>query len=270
MGPTMTNPWRTAWITGASSGIGRALCVALARRGVRVAASARSADALADLAAVHPQITPFVLDVTDRSAVAATVAAIQARLGPIDLAVLNAGVGHMMPAARFDAGKAAEVMAVNYFGVTHGIEALVPGMVARRAGQIAIVASVAGYRGLPRAGAYNASKAAAIALAESLKPELEQAGVTVCLVNPGFVDTAMTAGNRFPMPFMIAADDAAARIVRGLERARFEIAFPWPMVRFMKLLRAVPYPVFFWLSRGLSRASRDATKDPNPPADRQS
>lgn len=265
----MTTPWRTAWITGASSGIGRALCVALASHGVRVAASARSGDALANLAATHPGITPFVLDVTDRAAVNATVDRIERELAPIDLAILNAGVGHMMSATRFDAGKAANVMAVNYLGVANGIEAVVRHMAPRSTGHIAVVSSVAGYRGLPRAGAYNASKAAAIALAESLKPDLDRAGITISLVNPGFVDTAMTAKNRFPMPFMIGADDAARRIIAGLSRRRFEIVFPWQMLIAMKLLRALPYPVFFWLSRSLSGAASTSDKEPNPPVDRQ-
>lgn len=264
----MTLPWRVAWITGASSGIGRALCIALAREGVRVAASARSTEALSALAAAHPGITPFALDVTDREGTTATVDAIEHQLGPIDLTVLNAGIGHIMSAARFDAGKAAEVMATNYFGVANGVEAVVRHMVPRTAGHIAIVASVAGYRGLPRAGAYNASKAAAIALAEALQPDLARYGVAVSLVNPGFVDTAMTAKNNFPMPFMIAADDAAARIVRGLARKKFEIVFPWPMLLTMKLLRALPYPLFLLLTRQIA-AARPSEKHPNPPVDRQ-
>lgn len=264
----VTTPWRTAWITGASSGIGRALCIALAREGVRVAASARSTAALAQLAADHPGITPYPLDVTDRAAVNDTVDIIERDLGPIDLAILNAGIGYMMSAARFDAGKAADVMAVNYLGVASGVEAAVRHMVPRARGHIAIVASVAGYRGLPRAGAYNASKAAAIALAEALQPDLARHGVAVSLINPGFVETAMTARNNFPMPFMIGADDAARRIIRGLERRKFEIVFPWQMMLAMKLMRLLPYPLFFMITRQIA-AARPSEKQPNPPVDRQ-
>jgi short-subunit dehydrogenase len=236
-------------VTGASSGIGRALCLALARRGVRVAASARSVEALQGLAKEQPLITPFVLDVTDRAAVATVVDAIEQSLGPIDLAVLNAGIGHLMSAARFDAGKAAEVMSVNYGGVANGVEALVRHMVPRKAGHIAIVASLAGYRGVPRAGAYNASKAAAIALSESLKPDLDRSGITMSVINPGFVATPMTAKNSFPMPFMLGADEAAETIVRGLLRRRFEIAFPWQVAALTKLARVLPHPAYFWLMR---------------------
>lgn len=262
----MTRPWRTAWITGASSGIGRALSIALAREGVLVAASARSAEALARLAEEHRGIKPYPLDVTDRSAVNAVVDAIERDMGPIELAILNAGVGYMMPAARFDAGKAADVMAVNYHGVASGIEATLRHMVPRANGHIAVVASVAGYRGLPRAGAYNASKAAVIALAEALQPDLARHGVAVSLVNPGFVATAMTARNNFPMPFMIGADDAARRIIRGLERRKFEIVFPWRMMLAMKLMRILPYPVFFMITRRIA-AARPSEKQPNPPVD---
>lgn len=262
----MAGAWKTAWITGASSGIGRALAVALAQRGVRVAASARSSEALLQLAAEVPGIWPVMLDVVDRAAVSAAVAQIEADLGPIDLAVLNAGIGHMMPAARFDAGKAAEVMTVNYLGLANGVEALAPRMIGRGAGHIAFVASVAGYRAMPRAGVYNASKAAAIALAESLRPDLAQSGVTVSVINPGFVATAMTARNTFPMPFMIGAEDAARRIISGLERRRFEIAFPWQMVAILKIARVLPYPVFFALLDALGVTRMAAAKRDEPGA----
>ena len=131
-------------------------------------------------------------------------------------------------------------MEVNYFGIVNALEPLIPAMIATARGHIALVASVAGYRGLPKAAAYAPSKAAVINLAEVLRLELSRHGIVVSLVNPGFVETPMTAVNDFPMPYMIKADDAAERILRGLEQGRFEIAFPWQLVAMLKLLRLLP------------------------------
>ena len=246
----MAERWHTAWITGASSGIGRALALELARRGVKVAASARSGDKLAELAREHAAITPFPLDVSDAAATAQAVRAIQASLGPIDLAVLNAGVWEAMSSRNFSAAKAAHSMAVNYMGIANGVEALLPSMLERGQGHLALVASVAGYRGMSAlAAGYGASKAAVINLAESLRHDLPARGIAVSLINPGYVATPMTTVNRFPMPFMIGAEDAARRIVRGLEKGRFEIAFPWQLVALMKLGRLLPYSLFFWYAR---------------------
>jgi short-subunit dehydrogenase len=246
----MAARWRTAWITGASTGIGRALAVALAERGVKVAASARSADNLAELARAHPGIAPLPLDVLDGAAMAEAARSISSTLGPIDLAVLNAGVWQAMSARNFSAAKAARSMAVNYQGIVNGIEALLPSMLERRAGHIALMASVAGYRGLsPLTAAYAPSKAAAINLAECLRNDLRAHGVTVSVINPGYVATPMTSTNKFPMPYLVSAEDAARRIVRSLEKGKFEIAFPWQLVAMMKLGRLLPNRAFFWYAR---------------------
>lgn len=245
----MAAPWRTAWITGASTGIGRELAIALARRGVKVAASARSADKLAELARLYPNIASLPLDVSDPAATQEAARTIAATLGPIDLAVFNAGTWEPMTARNFSAAKAARSMAVNYQGVVNGIEAVLPAMLERGAGHIALVASVAGYRGMPLAGAYGPTKAALINLAETLQGELSQRGVAVSLINPGYVATPMTSINKFPMPFLVEAENAAQRIVRGLEKRKFEIAFPWQLVTLMKLGRILPYRLYFWYSR---------------------
>lgn len=247
--------WKVVWITGASSGIGRELARQLAGSGAKVAVSARSADKLSELAASQPGISAFPLDVTDGAATEATVAAIEATLGPIDLAVLNAGVWDPMGARDFTAARAIASMAVNYGGLTHGVEAVVKRFVGRRAGHLALVSSVAGYRGLPRAAAYGPSKAAVISLAEVLRADLAREGVTVSVVNPGFVETPMTAVNKFPMPFIVPVEDAARRIVTGLRRGKFEVAFPWSLVALMKLLRALPYALFFPVAKAMA-ASR--------------
>ena len=241
----MNRHWKTAWITGASTGIGRALALQLAKQGVRVAASARDAVKLDALVSEQAGITAFPLDVTDHDAVATTYAAIARDFGAIDLAVLNAGVWDPMSADDFDARRVAATMAVNHTGIANALEPLLKDMIARRAGQIALVASVAGYRGLPKAVAYAPSKAAVISLAEVLRLDLARHDVMVNLINPGFVETPMTSVNRFPMPFMVTADDAAVRIIAGLRKGKFEIAFPWQLVALMKALRLAPYPAYY-------------------------
>ncbi len=236
----MPAKWSTAWVTGASTGIGRELSLRLSRQGVRVAASARSGDKLAELVAADAGIRAFPLDVTDHAEVAAVHRCIVEAMGPVELAVLNAGVWHPMQASAYDAGQAIHSMQVNYFGIVNALESLIPAMIANGKGQIALVASVAGYRGLPMSAAYAPSKAAVINLAEVLRLELSRQGIVVSLVNPGFVETPMTAVNDFPMPYILKADDAADRILRGLEKGRFEIAFPWQLVGMLKLLRLLP------------------------------
>ena len=172
-------------------------------------------------------------------------------LGPLDLVVLNAGVWEPMSARNFSAAKAARSMAVNYLGVANGIEAVLPAMLERGQGHIAMVASVAGYRGLGPTAAYGPTKAAVINLAETLRNDLAARGIKVSVINPGYVATPMTSVNKFPMPYMISAEDAARRIIRGLEKGKFEIAFPWQLVGLMKLGRLMPNRLFFWYARTL-------------------
>ena len=249
--------WNTVWITGASTGIGRALALELARGGARVAASARNADALAALSRENPRIAAYPVDVTDRAAMLAAADKIRSDMGPIDLAVLNAGVWQPMGASQFSSEAAAKSMAVNHGGICNGLEAILPAMIARRGGHVALVASVAGYCGLPKAAAYGPTKAAVINLAESLYSDLEMKGIRLQVINPGFVDTPMTEVNTFPMPFLIPVDQAVGHIVRGLNSKKFEIVFPWQMAVMMKLAKRASYPLFFWIARNfLSPASK--------------
>lgn len=247
----MTWPWKTAWITGASTGIGRELAVKLARDGVRVAASARSVDRLNELSRLQQGIVPVPVDVTDRAAVSAAHRHVMETIGPVDLVVLNAGVWHPMAASAYDAQRAAQSMNVNYLGIANALEPLIPNMIANGKGHLALVASVAGYRGLPKAAAYAPTKAAVISLAEVLRLELSQHGIKVSLINPGFVETPMTAVNEFPMPYIIKAEDAASRILNGLARGKFEIAFPWQLVTTLKLLRLMPNSLYLRLAARL-------------------
>lgn len=241
--------WKSVWITGGSSGIGREFAIRLARRGVRVAVSARSSDDLEALAAAHPGITAYPLDVTDRQAVHDTAARIAAAQGPIDLAVLSAGIFQAMSARKFSAETTAKVMGINYGGICNALEALIPPMVERGDGQIALLSSVAGLAGLPKLSPYCASKAAINALAESLYTELTPKGVALSLVAPGYIETPMTQDNKMPMPFLIPLDRAVDRLEAGLVRRRFEITFPWNIAVLLKLYRRAPYPLFFWIAR---------------------
>ena len=250
----MTVP-RSAWITGASQGIGRALALELAGRGSRVAISARGAEALDDLARHHSGLHPEPLDVTDAQAVATAVAHIEQTQGPLDLAVLNAGIYQPLPGGLADPRVFAEHMAVNYQGVVNGLCAVLPGMRERGHGQVVVVASVAGYRGLPQAAAYGPTKAALINLAETLRLELRGTGVDLRLANPGFVATRLTAKNSFAMPAILTPEDAARRILTGLARSGFEIAFPRAFVTWMKLLRLLPYRLYFPLVARMTQPS---------------
>ena len=239
---TQAMPWKVAWITGASTGIGREMALQLAARGVVVAASARSNDKLASLG---PNIRSYPLDVTDRAAVLATIISIERDLGPIDLAVFAAGTYTPVNVESLDPAIFETAMATNYLGVVNALAGLLPKMITRRGGHVAWIASVAGYVGLPKAAAYGPSKAALINLAESLKLELDMRGVTLSIINPGFVETPLTAQNDFYMPFLMKAPEAAKLSIDGLARRRFEIAYPLRFVMIMKLARLLPYALFF-------------------------
>ena len=238
-----------AWITGASSGIGRAVALAHARRGWTIAATARREDQLTSLAheagAVGGRLVAHAGDVTDTAKMIEIAAAIETAHGPIARVVLNAGAYLPVRAATFSVEAYRKSFDLNVMGVVNGLAAVLPAMTARKAGQIALTASVAGYGGLPSASAYGATKAALINLAAGLKFDLDNAGVLIQVVCPGFVKTAATDGNAFPMPFLMDAGDAADRFVAGLETTRFEIAFPRRFALILKLLNMMPYGLYF-------------------------
>jgi NAD(P)-dependent dehydrogenase (short-subunit alcohol dehydrogenase family) len=243
-----------AWVTGASSGIGRGVALELARRGYVVAASARRAEQLATLAGeaagLAGRIEPAPVDVTDREATAKVVAEIEAR-GPIALAFLNAGGSFDDAPGDFGGVGFRRTFELNVFGVVNGLNPLMNAMKRRGRGQIAINGSIAGYSGLPGSGAYGPSKAAIINLAAGAKFSADRAGVTIQIVNPGFVRTPLTAANTYSMPGIVDCDDASRRICDGFERAGFEIAFPRRLAWFLKAMNCLPYSLYFALmSRG--------------------
>lgn len=244
-----------AWITGASSGIGRALARRMAGAGWTVVAVARTLSQLERLAAEDPgragRIVPFALDVTDAAAVSSMVDRIEREVGPIALAVLNAGSHRPIVAVSPKLEDFRELVELNLMGTVHSLIAVQRHMLKRGKGHIAIVSSLAGYRGLPTAAAYGMTKAGLINMAESLQPELAVAGIKLQIVNPGFVRTPLTNRNRFAMPFLISADEAAEAILRGFAGNRFEIAFPRRFAYLMKIYRLLPYRVAFSIARRL-------------------
>jgi short-subunit dehydrogenase len=185
--------------------------------------------------------------------------AVESEVGPIDLAVLNAGTWEQMDVARWDSTPIREHIATNLLGMVNGLDAVLPAMIARRSGGIVGVASVAGYRGYTRAEAYGTTKAAAINLLESLRVDLDRLGVNVQVVNPGFVRTELTERNDFPMPFMIEADDAARRIADAIEKEKAEAVFPLPYRIGMKLVRFAPVRPYTAVSRWFARRSEAGT-----------
>jgi len=246
---------KVAWVTGAGKGIGRAVARRLALEGWVVAVSARPTADLASLAAECRAggIHPYPLDVTDKAATGEALALIEKELGELDLVILNAGTHSPMPAEDFSVETFRLLTETNLMGPVNGLACIIPRFIERKRGHIAVVASLAGYRGLPTAAAYGATKAATINMCEALKPELEAHGVRISLINPGFVETPLTDRNDFPMPFLISAEAAAERILRGLRRGQFEIAFPWRFAMLMKLLRLLPNGLFFALTRRMVR-----------------
>jgi NAD(P)-dependent dehydrogenase (short-subunit alcohol dehydrogenase family) len=242
---------KVAWVVGGSSGIGAAVARELVSRGATVAVSARRKDQLQAVAGRDMLVLPA--DVTDAASVAAAAAQVRQELGPIDLAVLSAGYWKQMDPSHWDTDLFDKHMHVNLTGMSNAIAAVLPGMLQQRSGTIAGIASVAGYRGLAGAEAYGASKAAQINLLESLRIHLVRTGVQVTTVCPGFVRTDLTAGNHFPMPFIIEADQAARSICDGLERDRTEIIFPARMALLVKAARMVPVRAWtaLWKSTSL-------------------
>lgn len=261
-----------AWITGASSGIGRSVALELARRGWTVAATARRLSELealaADAAGLKGRIVAHPGDVTDREGMASLADTIETMHGPLALAFFNAGVAPYVRAGALDVDAFRQAMEINFMGAVNGLAPAIERMAARGQGQVAVNASVAGYGGLPRAAAYGASKAAAIHMCEALKFDCDNLGITLQVVNPGFIDTPLTRKNDFPMPFLMTMDEAGRRAVDGFERGGFEINFPRRLAWILKAINLLPYPLYFGLiawGTGWSKQGRPDAKETAPP-----
>ena len=236
------------WLVGASTGIGCAAASALHARRARVIVSARQASALHDFVAQHPGAQALPLDSTDRAAVAVAAQGLLAD-GPLDMVVYCAGVYQPMRATDFQLDVMLQHDQVNYVGALYVLDALLPAMLARQQGHISLISSVAGFRGLPRSLAYGPTKAALTHLAETLYLDVHELGMGVSAIHPGFVQTPLTAQNQFHMPALMTPEEAAEAMIRGWERGRFEILFPRRFTTWLKLLRLLPYRLYFPLVR---------------------
>lgn len=239
---------RWVWVIGASSGIGRATASALHRLGARVIVSARQADALSAFVHIHQGSLSLPLDVTQHEQLRRAAQSVQ-RYAQGAPALVMYCAGHYKPqqATAFDRWEMEKHLAINYRGALNMLDVVLPMLTTARSGHISLVGSVAGYRGLPKSLAYGPTKAALHNLAENLYLDLHPLGLGVSIVNPGFVETPLTAHNDFPMPALMTADDAAKALVDGLERGQFHIHFPRRFTNTLRLARLLPYRAYFWL-----------------------
>ncbi|TXH48735.1 MAG: SDR family NAD(P)-dependent oxidoreductase [Cellvibrionales bacterium] len=251
LNPPITD-WRgqRVWLVGASSGIGRALAALLHARGAQVCVSARQQALLDDFVRQYPGSRALALDVTDAAAVAHAAQQVLAT-GPLDLVCYCAGYYRPMSATALDLAELLQHQNVNVTGALHLLQATVPALLqaadAGRRAHLSLVASVAGWRGLPQSLAYGPTKAALINLAENLFLDLRPRGIGVSLINPGFVDTPLTAQNDFAMPALLTPEQAAQAIVKGWERGQFELHFPKRFTAILKWMRCLPYRWYFSL-----------------------
>jgi NADP-dependent 3-hydroxy acid dehydrogenase YdfG len=237
---------KRCWIVGASTGIGAALADELLAKGARVAVSARRReplDAIAGKFGANVAVLP--LDINDSAELERATNAIVARWGGLDVVVLMAGDYKPMRAWELDLEVARRMIQTNIQGYLNVLAPVIPLMMKQGSGTMCLVSSVAGFRGLPKSLIYGPTKAAIINLAETMYMDLTDKGLGVCVVNPGFVRTPLTSGNEFKMPALIEPEEAATEIVRGLERGEFEIHFPKRFTRMMKLMRHLPYTLYF-------------------------
>ncbi len=239
---------RVTLITGASSGLGAALAPLMATDGDTLVLAARRVEKVEAVAerirAAGGAAHVLPLDVADHAAVTDAVALIERDIGPLHTLLLNAGVGDNTPADGFDADTFEWIVRVNLLGVAYCLEAALPHLIARRAGHVVGMGSMAGYRGLPGSAGYTASKAGLRSMLESMRIELRAYGIPVTLLVPGFVKTELTARNDFEMPFLMELDEAARRMHRAIRREATEYMMPAPMAALVRLSKLVPNAVY--------------------------
>ena len=246
---------KVIWITGASSGIGKAVAIKFAENGWTVAASARRENLLNELKQINKNIHSFPLDVTDIDKCKIVATNIINKFKNIDICLFGTGMHDPKSEKKFNLDKIRQIMEVNYFGTINSINSIYEYFSEKKNGQISIISSVAGYRGLPAAGAYCASKAALTSFAESLNFDMQMKNVRVSLVSPGFIKTPMTDQNDFPMPMIKSPEFAANEIFKGLTAKKgFEIHFPKTFTYFLKFLQILPSSLYFKLvSTGMKK-----------------
>ena len=246
---------KVIWITGASSGIGKALAIKFANEGWKVAISARRENLLNEIAKTYNDIFPYPLDVTDSKKCELVFNSIKERFKNVDISVFSTGIHDPKSEKSLDLNKVRQIMEVNFFGTINSVNAVYKYYKERKSGQISIVSSVAGYRGLPAGGAYCASKSALTSFTESLNFDMKRKNVRVSLISPGFIKTPMTDQNDFPMPMIKTPEFAAEEIYNGLvKKNAFEIHFPKSFTFIMKILQILPNWAYFKLvEKGMKR-----------------
>ncbi|MDG1709172.1 MAG: SDR family NAD(P)-dependent oxidoreductase [Emcibacteraceae bacterium] len=250
----MNKLWKSAWVIGGSTGLGAELVRELTAAGINTYVSARNEERLNELCDKFTAAKPYPLDITNEAACVRAVADINKLKNSLpDLIILNAAVYSPMDVESFDAAEIANMIDVNYMGVVNMLAALLPFRKFGKRVTIAAVTSPSGWRGLPGAIGYGPSKAAVINMMESMKPELDGHGFDLRVANPGFIKTRLTDKNSFEMPQLMSANDAATRTLKGLSTKKFDISFPNPFLSYLKLLRILPYGLFFRIMKRINQ-----------------
>ena len=239
---------RSVWLIGASSGIGLATAKALHAAGAKVVVSARKADLLQQFVDAHAGAQAVVLDVSDAVAITQAAKYVQAQQG-LDVVMYCAGYYVPVRASDYSLSEMLRHLDINYTGALRVLDAVLPELLPQQRGHISFISSVAGFRGLPQSLAYGPTKAALINLAEALYYDVSPHGIGVSVINPGFVETPLVAGNDFPMPALISSTKAAQEILKGWRKGEFQIHFPKRFTRMLLLLRMLPYRWYFALVR---------------------
>lgn len=235
-------------LTGASSGIGRALAVELGRRGARIGLTARRADELLkteeEVVRAGGQALALAADVRNPEDMSRVAERVREKWGRVDILIANAGMSTTTAGTHLKASEASDVISINVLGVVNCVAAVLPGMLAQKSGHLVAISSLAAYRGLPKSGAYSASKAAVSTLFESLRVDLRKSSIDVTVIHPGFIRTPMTANKKKKLPFLLEVDDAACRIIRAIERRARTYAFPWQLAGLVRLLKHFPNAIY--------------------------
>lgn len=236
---------KVIFLTGASSGIGEALALAMASRGATIGLVARRRELLEDLALkchqIGGQARVFTADVTDANEISRAAEALRGEFGKIDILIANAGIGGNNPETRnLNADAVAKVININLIGAVNAVAAVLPAMLEKKSGQLVAIASLAGIRGLPKSAAYSASKAGMIAFFESVRLDVQHNGVDVTIIQPGFIKTPLTSGRASKMPFLMELEDSIPHFLNAIENRKKFAAFPWQLATFVKLARFFP------------------------------
>lgn len=240
---------KIVFLTGASSGIGEALALEMAKRGATIGLLARRAELLSAIAGKIEQnggiARTFAVDVSDAGAVATAAQSLRGEFGAIDILIANAGIGGNNRETRnFDAAGVTQVINTNLIGAVNAVSAVLPSMLERGSGQLVAISSLAGFRGLPKSAAYCASKAGMTAFFESVRLDVQPRGVAVSIIQPGFIKTPLTSGREAKMPFLMELDDAIPLLLAAVEKRKKFAAFPWQLAAIVRAARFLPASIY--------------------------